>query len=159
MKTARLFIFLLVVVGFLLASRGIAAAQSYLGQFCWGLIEAIPPGSLVGQSTLPLKGGVTHVGGAYYLLQGKLDTDPLGKPLFLNATGVVVGDEVWLSGSTTQDYTPDLSHRNSGTMQLRLDLSTLNGTFWRIQTNYSITDGMFIQTYITGGATFQGACP
>ncbi len=156
MKTSRNLIFLAALVVVMTASTPMAAAQTYLGEFCWGYSEDPPPGTRgIGVGVDPLPAAVTHVGGAYYLFQGRVGS------LFLEATGVIVGDELWLNGSTAQDFAPGFPERSSGSWQARLNLSTLSGTFWRILSNVVILDGVhpsYTQGYITGNLEFRGAC-
>ena len=128
-----------------------AAAQTYLGEFCWWVTDTI--GGDLAVAAFRLKAGVTHLGGAYYLLQGRVARPDT--PLFLQATGVIIGDEVWLNGTTTQGL-----HEGS-IMQARLNLPTLDGTFWRIETDVISTDGFNAsvdQRYITG-ALWSTTCP
>ena len=157
MTRTRNLLCLAAIVVFLLAGTPSAVAQTFLGEFCWGYSEDPPPGTRgIGVGVDPLPAAVTHLGGAHYLFQGRVGS------LFLQATGVIVGDELWLNGSTTQEFPPGLPERASGIWQARLSLSSLTGTFWRILSNVVILDGVhpsYTQGYITGNLVFRGACP
>ena len=109
---------------------------------------------------------MTHLGGPNYLVQGGMGG--LGGPLLFQATGVVIGDVLWLNGTTTEGYCSfqgGVCH--AGIMQVALGLSGpsatfLWGSFWRIQTDIVSPDGLtasFSQRYITGWLSFIGACP
>jgi len=166
MKLTRTLIFVAAVASVLAAGTPIAAAQTYLGEFCWSLSEHHGSGNAaVGDIIYRLRAGVTHLGGRYYLVQGEMGG--FGAPLLLQATGVVVGDVLWLSGTTTEgrcSFQGGVCH--AGIMQLALNFSTsgsvLWGGFWRLQTDIVSPDGLtasFSQRYITGGVSFLGSCP
>lgn len=166
MRAIRNLIFLTAILGILAAGTPTSAASTYLGEFCWSVYENVghPPSAPVWR--FPLTAGVTHLGGSYYLIQGRVDRRDLGDvpPLFFQATGVIIGDELWLNGTATREAPiPSLNQtqRYGGIMQVRLSLSTLSGTFWRIETDIATTDGAqasFFQRYITGTADFT-PCP
>jgi len=163
MKRTRSLLCLAALLAMLAAGPPMAAAQTYLGEFCWWYTEAVPPYLRIPVSSVPLKAGVTHLGGAYYLVQGHVNRANIGgHPLeFLQATGEVVGDELWLHGTLTREPLPTRgwTARNSYIIQLRLDLMTLTGPFWRIQTNMVSSEGSapsFGQRYIKGQVIFIG---
>jgi len=158
MKKTRSLLLLAGFVAILAVRTSVATAQTYLGEFCWGYSQDTGCLSCPGAgATYSLRAGVTHIGGPYYLIQGRV---PLHSgPLFLHATGVVVGDEVWIAGSTTLGPTPFETMPKSGIMQARLELSTLDGSFWRIENYLSTPSGSFEQKLITGNVVLNGFCP
>jgi len=170
MTKTRSLICLAALVLLLAAGTPMAVAQTYLGNFCGWYSEDLPPCEpspgefCLSSIASPLKAGITQMGGGYYLFQGRVTTYPLNALLFLQATGVVIGDEIWLNGTTAQQYdAPEAATRRGGTIQMQLSRngSTLRGTFWSIRTDASTTDGFnasFTQRYITGGLFFS-PCP
>jgi len=157
------------VLGVLVVGTPTSAAQTFLGNFCgWYNVENPPCVPSLGEICLvgvfyPLRVGVTHLGGAYFLLQGMVTELP-DNPLVLQATGVLVDNEVWLNGSSTHDHAPTqdgTTVREGGPWQARLAVSTLSGPFWSIQTEGTITEGFtatFSQKYVRGNLVLNHPC-
>ncbi len=107
MQKTRILVFLAALATVLTAGPPSAAAQTYLGEFCWSIFITADESGPVSEGPGVLKAGVTQLGGAYYLLQGRLPTED--NPAFVNGTAVVIGNDIWINGTTTQDHSPSSS--------------------------------------------------
>lgn len=132
-----------------------AVAGDYLGEGCWSLHlteDATGPAD----ETFLMRVGVTHMGDSYFTVQGTVDI-PDDNPVIMNGSAVIVGSVVFFTINLSQDHSPD-SWRDTGSGQFRLDLSTLNGTFWVNNFDFNITSREFDQGYAAGTASFI-SCP
>ena len=149
-------VFLVTLVALLAAGPPMAAAQTYLGEVCWSVLETENESGPTSKSPGVLRAGVTTIGAGYYFLQGHVTT--ADNPFFLHATGVIVGTEIWITGSDAQDHTPTKPYRDGGVMQVRLSPSNLSGTWWDVYSSFKTTDRSLSPGYGAGTATLI-ACP
>jgi hypothetical protein len=84
--------------------------------------------------------------------------DTPDNPLFLQATAVLRGTEIFITGANSQDHTPVEPWRDAGTLQARLDSSTLSGTWWAIYNSFNTTTRTIETGYGAGTMTFM-TCP
>ena len=76
-------------------------------------------------------------------------------PFILDGTAVIIGNEVFITMNGSQDHSP-VPKRDTGTIQMRLNLSTLNGTLNRLDFNTSTRE--FDHGYDAGTVTLT-TCP
>ena len=145
-----------IVLGVVVVGGTPAWAGTYLGEVCWWASVTADQNGPTTKGPFLLRAGVTFMGGSYYLVQGSTQTED--NPAFLHGMAVIVGQEVWISASITQDHAPSSPWRDSSVIQLRLNSSTLSGTFWGIATDFRTSDLTFDHTYGAGTVTATG-CP
>ena len=113
------------------------AKAEYLGEFCWNVIV---DGETVGTG----KFGITHMGGNYYLIQGGSSE----AKRYYSGSGLLIGNKIIFSMSVT--FTNAEMSRKSGIFEeITIDLTTLNGSFWSIATEY-FEDGTDYVHYTEG---------
>jgi len=115
-----------------------AEASDYLGEFCW---QAHLTQTEKGPQdiTVLMKLGISYMGGSYLTAQGSF---PIDDPVIFGATGQVVGNEILLTFNNSQQHS-DSPWRDSGVGQLRINLSTLNGTFWNNYMSFNSATGAY----------------
>jgi hypothetical protein len=127
------------------------AAPLYLGQTTWSILiteDTIDP-FMVG-TTLTLTGGITKVGGSYYLFQG---TTMYGSTrLVLSGGGILVNSQLILS-VTESGESPE-GDKSNGVMHFTLNQSNLSGTMTDVQKGRVGTG--FGQAYLAGTVTRTG---
>ena len=128
-----------------------ALTADYLGELCLSLHSE---GS-TNEARL-MRFGMTHMGDSGFTLQGLID-DPNIDPSIINGAAVIVGNEVFFTMNISQDLAP-YPWRDTGNGQLRLNLSTLNGTFWINYLEFDVELGEFYLSHDSGTVTFTN-CP
>jgi hypothetical protein len=79
-----------------------------------------------------------------------MDTKPPNQlPAILSGGVLITGDEIFINLSSTHDGSPE-NWRCAETSQLRLNISTLNGTGWTVGNCY---EGQVNPDYTSGTAT------
>lgn len=128
---------------------------NFQGELCWSIhITEDENGPL--DATSLMRVGVTYMGGAYYSLQGFI-TVPNNNPQIYNGTAVIVGNEVFANLIFSWDDSLDLNRENS-IAQIRLAISTLNGTLWSIADQFHTVTREFDHYYNAGTVTLT-TCP
>lgn len=129
---------------------------SFSGELCWSILvteDAHPPAD---GGTFLTRVRVTYMGGADYLIQGVV-TISNNNPVILDGTGVIVGNEIFITLNTTRDDSSGLK-REGALLQMRLDISTLSGTFWNISDEFNTVTREFDHSYSAGTVTLT-TCP
>ena len=146
--------FLVLSIWFLLAlTIPNAMADTYLGQTTWTVeiseSSSNPPGV-----TLTLTGGITRVGGTYYLFQGYVLPPDGDLPFVLSGSGVLIGKNLLLTLTTSQEHTS--SWRDTGVLRATIDKTSLNGSFYEVRTDLDLSDKTFHREYSLGTLTRTG---
>lgn len=137
-----------------------AEAQTFLGEFCWNITTTEKKAGPISSETLPVRMGVTYMGGVYYTLQG-ISSGPEGQgPVVLGGTGIVQGTQVLLTLDSAYDESRSVTNpkRKISTFQMVLSASDLSGTYWDVGTNFNTSTRTFDNHYSAGTATFT-TCP
>ena len=118
----------LVLVGVLLLF-GLSTTNvnaEYLGEFCWNVADSHGTVGMV-------KIGITHMGGNHYLVQGGAS----GDDIYFSGSGLLVGGKIVfsMSGTHTEERSGEI-RKNGNSWEVTIDLTTLNGPFWTISTEY-----------------------
>ena len=114
-------------------------------------------------------------GGPFYIIHAALlpnptVSDPDYKPIMMSGTGQVVesGDETessrvfYMNLHYSQEHAeipPDDYYHDGRIAQISLDLSTLEGTFWMVGTDYNAADGECSNDYDKLNLILAGALP
>jgi hypothetical protein len=146
--------FLAIIVMILFSNVPKAIAGDYLGEVCWSMHKTEDEHGPTDEGPFLMKVGVTYVGGTYYSLQGTIDVSP--NPLFFNGSAVITGNDVLVTLNSSHDGSPEQWHCG-GTFQIRLNIASLNGTWWVVGLCYESVD-TFDQDYAAGNATLT-TCP
>ena len=141
-------IWLFLVISF---STSTCFAGDFLGEFCWNFQPSGTPFSF------PMKLGITQNSPTHYSAQGVI-TVPGENPMILSGGLVINGNNVLMNLTTTHDHHPQEGWRDSGIMQINLDLSSLSGSGWQIRTDYNTSTSEFDQAYRGSTLTFT-SCP
>jgi hypothetical protein len=148
---------LMILAALVLAWGTRAEAQTFLGEFCWQMTGTEnETGPIIPPETALARMGVTYLGGSYYLLQGIANSTD--GPVILNGTGIFYGSQVLMSLSLSQDHTPIGPWRDSSTVQVTLNASSLSGTWWDVGSSFNPTTRTFGPMYGAGTWTFT-SCP
>ncbi len=130
-------------------------ASDYLGDVCWSFHKTEDDHGSTDETYLT-RIGVTHMGGSYCILQGIIEV-PDDNRFILDGTAVIIGNEVFITMNGSQDHSPD-PWRDTDIIQMRLNLSTLNGTFWGNRLDFNTSTREFDHGYAAGTATLT-TCP
>jgi len=138
-KRTVVFFFLAVLLLALLGTPSWGAPQ-YLGQSTWTLtITMNEKGTYSEPPTGTITMAITRMGGTYYTVQGYIiPTDDDG-PFILAGGGVLIGETFYLNLSGTQKHT-DKPNRDTEIMQVQLNKTTLNGTFYSVGRDFNLND-------------------
>jgi hypothetical protein len=114
-------------------------------------------------------------GGPFYIVHAALvptptEIDPDFKPIMMSGTGQVVesADQIspsrvfYMNLSYSQehaDMSPDSYWHDCRNAQISLDLSTLEGKFWMVGTDYDAADGEYSDGYDKFYITLAGELP
>ncbi len=129
---------------------------NFQGEQCWSIHiteDANPPAD---GGTALMRVGVTYMGDAYYSLQGFV-TIPNSNPVIVDGSAVIVGNEVFVHVNMSVDNSLELN-RDGIIGQMRLDISTLNGTIWSIADQFDTVTREFVHYYNAGTVTLT-TCP
>lgn len=149
-------IFLAIIAIILFSNVPKAIAGDYLGEFCWLFQKTEDEHGPKVEGPFLMRAGVTYMGGAYYTLQGVLDA-PSG-PSILNGGAVIVGNEVLVTANESHDHGLTKPYRDSGIVQMRINLSNLNGSWWNVRNDFDTLTRSFNDGYAAGTVTFT-TCP
>jgi hypothetical protein len=118
MKVKSVGLFMWVGIAVMILGLGVAPVQAsqYLGEVTWNGIDDEA-------HTFTVKGGISRVGGSYYEIQGQVLNTPEGLGIF-SGGGVLVGDNVIFAVTLT------LETKSILIMQVTINKTTNNGTFW-----------------------------
>lgn len=154
-KKRGLMVLLLAVMAFL-ANSSRAVAGSYLGEYCWSMQVTETDTGPVSEGPFLVRAGATSMGGAYYMLQGTVTVSD-DSPMVFGGAGTVVGNEVVFTLNGSQQHSAE-PWRDTSTLQVRIDLSTLNGTLWDIGNDFNTSQRSFDRRYSAATLTHIN-CP
>lgn len=141
----------------LLISAGISSveASDYLGELCWSFHKTEDENGPTDETFLA-RLGVNYTGGSNYILQGIVDI-PDDNPFIFNGTAVIIGNEIFTNLNGSQEHSTN-PYRDTGILQMRLDATTLSGTFWQNRLDFNISTRKFDNCYGAGTVTLT-TCP
>lgn len=156
--------FLFILTGFFPSDVTMAIAGANTGEVCWSMYVIQTedgPATATEQGPFIARYRMTHTGGSYFILQGTI-TVPNDNPVLHFGSAVRIDNEILITMNTSQDHNSsnpsDAPWRDTGTLHIRLDATTLNGTFWQNGLDFNTSTGQFSQEYSAGTVTFT-ACP
>lgn len=149
-------LFGVVLVAFFLLHARDAMAQSYMGKFCWNVTETEDETGPVPPKTFLARFNVMHMGGVSYALQGAVLL-PDDNPLVLTGAAHTIGGNIYMNLTWTLTKLSGTA-RETGGMQVKLALSGLNGTFYKVGNSFDPSSRTFHQGYSGGTVTFT-SCP
>lgn len=108
-------------------------ASTFLGETTWTITISENSGNNnpIG-ATFTLTGGISKVGGNYYLFQGYLSI-PDELPSVLSGAGVLSNDNLILTASSSRNDS-EIAKSDTGVIRIVLNKTTLNGTFYEVRT-------------------------
>jgi hypothetical protein len=127
-----------------------AAAQvpSYLGKVCLiSTITARQTGPVTPQ-VVPMLLDVTNLGANTYSVMGAT-TATGDQPFVVAGTATIIGGELYFNMTTTQSHAS--GWMDTGVNQTRLNLTTLQGTFYEIGHDFNTANGQFDTSRYTAG--------
>ncbi len=135
-----------------------AAAQSYLGTYCWNMTITFTTVTGAQHGPFVMQADVAHVGGNTYSMHGRL-TPSGDAPAIYSGSGPIIGNTLYLSMAGSQSHTSE-AWRDTSVAHLELDLSTLNGTIYDVGTDYNPATGVFSNhRYTAATLTLLPTCP
>jgi hypothetical protein len=152
MITAKIVLVILLAIVVFCSDIPRAIAGDYLGEFCWSFLKTENENGPKVEGPVLMRAGVTYVGGAYYTLQG---ISGISDPVIFGGTATIVGNKVYMTLNETQGTS---QWRDSGIIQVQLDISTLNGNLWDNYVSFKTNTHEFGAGYAAGTMTFT-ACP
>jgi len=157
MKALRIMIVsFILIIGFLIAFEiSSAIAGDYMGEFCWS-IHITERENGPADDTYLTRYEATYMGGSHYMLSGIVEV-PGDNPHVSQGTAKVIGNEIYITTNGAQNHSAN-PWRDTGTGQMRLNLSTLNGTFWGNILSFNTSTREFYPGYAAGEATLI-TCP
>ena len=136
-KKAAVCVFLVSLGLSILGAPAVVAAQ-YLGETIWTVSltqDEYGPKS----QTHTMTGAITRAGGAYYTMQGYTIV-PGDEPLILSGGGVLIGETLYLNLTSSLLHTDSPEDwRDSGVVQIQINKTTLNGTFYAVYHNFKLS--------------------
>jgi len=145
----------LVIISLCSANPGQADGSDYLGELCWSLHNTQNEHGST-DDTHVIKIAVTYTGGTNFIVQGIIELVD-DNPFIFGGTARLVGNEFLMTMNGSQDHSPD-PWRDTGTLHMRLDTKTWNGTFWQNRLDYNTSTREFDYGYASGTATIA-TCP
>jgi len=140
----------LVAMAFLIIGLSVSplAASQYLGEVSWAFHQtySYPPNE--GDGTIIA--GISRVGGSYYEIQGQINGATL------SGGGVLVGSNLILSGTMTEEETGTTTFHGSMIFRMVIDKSSFGGTFRFSNYCFSTPDNQWGQSYTGGTLTVIG---
>ena len=148
-----------------------------MGQFakCEELLLAIDTTPVDTEEQIIIRFYLVDFGGPFYIvhamfLPNPTDIDPDFKPIMMSGTGQVVesADETassrvfYMNLHYSQEHAeipPDDYYHDGRNAQISLDLSTLEGTFWMVGTDYNAADGECSDDFDKLNLTLAGQLP
>lgn len=124
-------------------------AEDLSGDYCFAVKQASDENGPNIQGPFTLKAHIMPVssGSAYYILQGRITGLIDNATFYVGGTGLPVGNFLVFSLTVTQVET----NANSGfTMQIKLDSTTLKGSYWFLGTKFRPASLAFENKYSAG---------
>lgn len=152
MKSIKVLVIALALIFGLSIFSGTSVAQqaNYLGEINLAIhVTERDYGPVDEKGYLTL--GVTYNGGSYFTVQGYSDSKD-DNPFVASGSGVLIGDELFMTLKTTQTHIHNNYH-DAGTMQMRLSLPSLHGTFWYVSLDYDNENDRWDRCYGAGTAS------
>ncbi len=151
----------LTLTALLVLGLGITSALgtnvTYLGKTTWtATITDDTDPTKIG-ATFTVTGGVSKVGGEFYMFQGYVTPDTDG-PFVISGSGFLMGNTLVFTASESQQHTIE-TWRDSGVMHISIDKTTLNGTFYDIGTDYNPSGKTFGNHRNTAGNLTRSGTP
>ena len=145
------------VILWLSAANTLAGSPvNYLGKTTWTFtITDSTKHDDIGMS-LTVTGGISKVGDEFYLFQGYLVV-PNDGPFVMSGSGFMSGNTLTFTCRASQSHTSS-PWRDGGVVQLSIDKTTLNGTFYSIGYDFNTDPGdrIFDDRYSSGTLTRTG---
>jgi hypothetical protein len=141
----------------MICSKAEATPPDYWGEYCWSFLQTEDELGPYVVGPFVMRMGVTYMGGAYFTLQGLINEAPDPDPVIIGGSATIVGNKVFMTLNNTQDDTTTL-WRYSGTFQVQLDISTLNGTWWSNFVSFN-TDTLDVGIEYGAGTLTFTTCP
>ena len=136
-------------------------APKYLGESTWTVTITIREDGNVSENISgSVKMAITQTGGNYYTVQGYIELPDDG-PYIMAGGGALIGETIYLNLTTTQKHT-DGNWRDTGMMQVQLNKTTLNGTFYEIGYDFDVGsagDSPHFADRFTGGTLTLSGSP
>jgi hypothetical protein len=134
---------------------GQGAAQ-YLGQATWTISADHRESGPISPQTFTMTGAITHVGGAYYAMQGYVSPPDEG-PFIISGSGVLIGDTIFMTLGTSQQHRD--YNRDTGVMHVELNQTSLGGTFYEVGHDFDTSSAganpVFDSRYTSGTVTLN----
>lgn len=133
-----------------------AAAQvpSYLGKVCLISTVTVRQTGPVAPQVYPIMLDVTNLGANTYSVVGSFrDID---QPFVVGGTASIIGGDLYFNMTTTQAHSD--GWMDTAVHQARLNLSTMQGTFYEIGHDYNTANGQFdVNRYSAGTVSLSMA--
>ncbi len=153
-KIALLALAALLILGFSISNGLAANPVNYLGKTSWtATITDDTKPSKIG-AFFTITGGISKVGDEFYLFQGYVTIGTDG-PFVISGSGFMMDTDLVFTLSESQKHTDD-NWCDSGVMHVRVDKSTLNGTFYDIGHDFDTSTRQFGERFTAGTLTRSG---
>lgn len=147
--------YVLVILFLCTANLTQAEGSDYLGEFCWTIHKTQDDRGATDE-TYVVKIAVTRTGGANFIVQGIVELSD-DNPFIFGGNARLVGNDFLMTMSGSQEHSSG-PWRDAGTMHIRLDSKSLNGTFWSNRLDFNTSTREFDHGYAAGTATLSN-CP
>lgn len=129
------------------ATAAAAQVPAYVGKVC--LISTVTTRQTgpVAAQVLPILLDVTNLGANTYSVVGSVN--PGDQPFVVAGTASIIGGELYFNMTTTQRHSD--GWMDTGINQTRLNLSTMQGSFYEIGHDYNTANGQFDNSRYTAG--------
>lgn len=134
-----------------------AAAQvpSYLGKVCLISTVTVRQTGPVAPQVIPMQLDVTNLGASTYSVMGAV-TATGDQPFVVANTATIIGGDLYFNMTTTQAHSD--GWMDTAVHQARLNLSTMQGTFYEIGHDYNTANGQFdVNRYSAGTVSLSMA--
>ena len=143
------------LLGFSLLATAPVHAEGYMGKVCLqGVITERENGPVADQQKFLVAYEVNHMGGAGYALSGNVNIT--GEPFIFTGYGNLIGKTLYMNISTTQSHAD--GWRDSGVMQVQLDMATMSGTFYENGRDFDTVSRRWDDRF-TAGTVSRATCP
>ena len=144
---------MLFLLGLSIAHALAASSVTYLGKSTWTATITDSTQNQTG-ATFTITGGISKVGGEFYLFQGYVNPDNDG-PFIIGGSGVLIGNTIYFTLSESQNHTS--TWRDGGVMHVEIDKTSQGGTFYDIGHDFDTNARTFDQRYTAGTLTRTGS--
>ena len=151
MKKRIAFLMLLSVLCLSVLAASNSWADKYLGETTW-TVTITDSSDNQSNTTFTLTGGINKINSHYFLFQGYV-IPPSDLPYILSGSGVLVGNNLVLTLTSSQEHTSQWC--DTGILHASLNMSTLSGTFYEVRTDLSPTK-TYAYGYSIGTLTLSG---